>query len=138
MEILITGLLLALVSVIVGFLAYKQKQIIPYIESKFKIDISDSLEVKIDDITKKAILYAEEYAAKKAKEIGNKAGSKIDSKIKTKIESSEKLAKAVEFTKDFIPEKIKESYTDEKIAKLIESKIASMKDLGATQKAIGE
>lgn len=127
MEILITGILLALASIILAYVAIKGKELETKIESRFNIEIPDNL-------LKNAILYAEEYAAKKAKELGNKTGSKIDSKIK----SNEKLDNAITFVKDFIPENVKNNYTDEKIAKLIESKIASMKDLGATGKSIGE
>jgi len=118
MEI-VYGILLGIIALIFGYVSLKIKEIVPYIEKKFDIDISKELESGIEDTLSNAIDYAEEYSAKKIKENDN-----IE-----KVASNEKLNSAVDYVEDIIGKE----FSRERIAKMIESKLGRTDGYGASE-----
>ena len=118
MESLIIGILVGVIGIVGLYVSGLSKKVIAFIEEKTGYDISPKTEEKINAVLLDAIAYAEEFAAKQVK-----AGME-------KVKGSEKMQKAITYFNkiaDF-------GFDDEKIAMMIEAKLAQIIGVGSTDK----
>lgn len=122
-ESVIFGSVVGLVGLLGSIIAIQARKIVPLIERKFKIDVSDKNEALINGYIEAGITYAEEFAMAKTKSL---AGEEIE-----KIAGNEKLNAAIDYVKKVAPIDTK-NISEEQIGLMIESKLAKMIGVGAT------
>jgi len=122
-ENIIFGVFLGLIGLFGTAITIQLKKIVPYIERKFGIDVSDKNEALINSYIESAISYAEEFAMAKTKSFTGNTVSKIS--------SNEKLNAAIGYVKTVAPIDTK-NITEEQIGLMIESKLAKIVGVGAT------